>query len=106
MIKPQDFLKAELLGNQFIAVKGYSEILHRETKQLSAYRINVSIQDPESEFFMELIPVKVNNLNPSASFAELAKKNATPVEIVNLKIGEFNGNLWFACDDVRIVNNK
>ena len=30
-MKINDFLKAELLGNKFVAVKGYTEVLDRET---------------------------------------------------------------------------
>ena len=37
-MKLNDFLKAELLGNKFVAVKGFSEVLDRETQKLSAYR--------------------------------------------------------------------
>ncbi|WP_394205587.1 hypothetical protein [Lactococcus chungangensis] len=58
-MKLNDFLKPELLGNKFLAVKGYSEVLDRETQKLSAYRLNVSIQDENSDFFMEMIQVKV-----------------------------------------------
>ena len=54
-MKLNDFLKPELLGNKFLAVKGYSEVLDRETQKLSAYRLNVSIQDESSDFFMEMI---------------------------------------------------
>ena len=40
-MKLNDFLKAELLGKKFVAVKGYSEVLDRDTKKLSAYRLNI-----------------------------------------------------------------
>lgn len=95
-----DFLKPELLGNKFIAVKGYSEVLDRETQEVSAYRLNVSIQDETSDFFMEMIQVKVNNLAPTLSVQDLKNNKTTPVVLKNLNIGQFNGNLWFSCSDV------
>lgn len=95
-----DFLKPELLGNKFIAVKGYSKVLDRETQEVSAYRLNVSIQDETSDFFMEMIQVKVNNLAPTLSVQDLKNNKTTPVVLKNLNIGQFNGNLWFSCSDV------
>ncbi|HHY2691319.1 TPA: hypothetical protein ACV5PF_005196 [Bacillus cereus] len=95
-----DFLKPELLGNTFIAVKGYSEVLDRETQNVSAYRLNVSIQDETSDFFMEMIQVKVNNLAPTLSVQDLKNNKTTPVVLKDLNIGQFNGNLWFSCSDV------
>ena len=53
-MKLNDFLKPELLGNKFVAVKGYSEVLDRETNKPVALRLNVSIQDENSDFFMEI----------------------------------------------------
>ena len=54
-MKLNDFLKIELLGNRFFAVKGYTEVLDRETSKPTALRLNVSIQDENSDFFMEII---------------------------------------------------
>ncbi len=59
MIKINDFIKPELLGNNFAAVRGYSEVLDRETNEKTGYKLDISIQDPESDFFMELFTVKV-----------------------------------------------
>lgn len=53
-MKLNDFLKPELLGNKFLAVKGYTEVLDRETNKPVALRLNVSIQDENSDFFMDL----------------------------------------------------
>ncbi|WP_257821615.1 hypothetical protein [Salipaludibacillus agaradhaerens] len=100
MIKLNDFLKKELLGNRFMAIKGYSEINDRETGQLSAYRLNVSIQDETSDFFMELIQIKVKNLNPSLGVKDLENNKSTPVILKDLNVGQFNGNIWFSCSDV------
>lgn len=94
------FWKPELLGNRFFAVKGYTEVLDRETNKPVALRLNVSIQDENSDFFMEMIQVKVNTLTPSATIQDLANKNTCPVILNNLNIGQFNGNLWFSCSDV------
>ncbi|MFB6648531.1 hypothetical protein [Bacillus toyonensis] len=95
-----DFLKAELLGNKFLAVKGYSDILDRETQQPNALRLNVSLQDESSDFFMEMISVKVNNLAPSLGIQDLKNNKTTPVILKDLNVGQFNGNLWFSCSDV------
>lgn len=103
-MKLNDFLKPELLGNKFLAVKGYSEVLDRETQKLSAYRLNVSIQDESSDFFMEMIQVKVNNVAPSLSVPELKNNKTTPVLLQDLNVGQFNGNLWFSCADVLPAN--
>ena len=48
-----DFLKPEVLGNKFLAVKGYTEVLDRETNKPTAFRLNVSIQDDNTEFLFE-----------------------------------------------------
>lgn len=99
-MKLNDFLKPNLLGNKFYAVKGYTEVLDRETNKPTALRLNVSIQDENSDFFMEMIQVKVNNLTPTASVQEMANNKTCPVVLKDLNVGQFNGNLWFACTDV------
>lgn len=100
MIKLNDFLNAEALGNEFLAVKGYTEVLHHETGKLDAYKLNISIQDDESPFFMEMINIKVKNLNPTLSVNDLKNNKTIPVVLKDLQIGQFNGNLWFSCTDV------
>lgn len=100
MIKLNDFLNAETLGNDFVAVKGYTEVLHHETGKLDAYKLNISIQDDESPFFMEMINIKVKNLNPTLSVNDLKNNKTIPVILKDLQIGQFNGNLWFSCSDV------
>ena len=55
-MKLNDFLKPELLGNKFIAVKGYTEVLDRETNKPVALRLNVSIQDEDSSQSKYIIP--------------------------------------------------
>ncbi|MEG2908893.1 MAG: hypothetical protein RR945_06695 [Erysipelotrichaceae bacterium] len=100
MIKLNDFLKADLLGKKFVAIKGYSEVLDRETKKVAAYRINVSLQDEESDFYMEMITVKVNTLTPKISVEEMTKNKTTSVILQDLNVGQFDGKLWFTCTDV------
>lgn len=100
MMKLNDFLKAELLGNKFVAVKGYTEVLDRETQKLSAYRVNVSIQDENSDFYMEMITVKINTLTPSISSEEMKKNKTMPVMLQGLTVGQYNGALWFSCTDI------
>lgn len=100
MIKLNDFLNAEALGNDFLAVKGYTEVLHHETGKLDAYKLNISIQDDESPFFMEMINIKVKNLNPTLSVNDLKNNKTIPVILKDLQMGQFNGNLWFSCSDV------
>lgn len=99
-MKLNDFLKAELLGNRFCAVKGYTEVLDRETSKPTALRLNISIQDENSDFFMEMIQVKVNTLTPTASVQDMANNKTCPVTLKDLNVGQFNGNLWFTCSDV------
>ena len=83
IMKLNDFLKPELLGNRFFAVKGYTEVLDRETNKPIALRLNVSIQDETSDFFMEMIQVKVNTLTPTAS---VQKWQTTRLVLLHLKI--------------------
>ena len=99
-MKLNDFLKPELLGNKFYAVKGFSEVLDRETKKLTAYRVNISIQDESSDFFMEMIQVKVNTTTPSLSADEMKNNKTREVILRDLNVGQFNGNLWLTCSDI------
>ena len=78
-MKINDFLKPELLGNKFVAVKGYTEVLDRETNKPVALRLNVSIQDEDSDFFMEMIQIKVNTLSPTATPQLLLDKKHAPL---------------------------
>ena len=100
-MKLNDFLKPELLGNRFFAVKGYTEVLDRETNKPTALRLNVSIQDESSDFFMEMI--QVNTLTPTASVQEMANNKTCPVSLKDLNVGQYNGNLWFTCSDVILI---
>lgn len=99
-MKLNDFLNPELLGNKFLAVKGYTEVLDRETNKPTAFRLNVSIQDDNTEFFLELIQVKVNTLTPTLTVQEMANNKTCPVILKDLNVGQYNGNLWFSCSDV------
>ena len=99
-MKLNDFLKPELLGNKFFAVKGYSEVLDRETQKLAAYRVNISIQDESSDFFMEMIQVKINTTAPTLSPQEMSNNKTREVVLQDLNVGQFNGNLWFTASDI------
>ena len=103
-MKLNDFLKPELLGNRFFAVKGYTEVLDRETNKPTAFRLNVSIQDENSDFFMEMIQVKVNTLTPTLTVQEMVNNKTCPVILKDLNVGQFNGNLWFSCSDILPVS--
>lgn len=105
-MKINDFLNVNLLGDKMLAVKGYEEILHHETGELDAYRLNVSLQDESSPFFMQLISVKVKNLNPTVTVDMLKAKNTTPVILEDFNMGQFNGTLWFNASDILPVSNK
>lgn len=99
-IKLNDLLKPEILGSKFMAIRGYEPVLDRETNQISAYRINVSLQDETSDFYMELIPVKIKNLNPTVTVDSLANAKSTQVILKNLNLGQYNGNPWYSAEDV------
>lgn len=103
-MKLNDFLKPELLGNRFVAVKGYTEVLDRESGKPTALRLNVSIQDETSDFFMEMIQVKVNTLTPTPTVQNMVSNKTCPVVLKDLNVGQFNGNLWFSCTDVLPVS--
>lgn len=60
----------------------------------------MSIQDENSNLFMEMIRIKVKSLAPTVSVANLKNNKATPVLLKDLQGGQFNGNLWFSCADV------
>ena len=94
-MKLNDFLKPEFLGNKFIAVKGYTGVVDSETKKETALRLNVSIQDETSDFFMEMITVKVS---------QMGSNKTCPVILKDLNVGQYNGNLWFSCTDVLPVS--
>lgn len=98
-MKLNDFLKVELLGSKFCAVKGYTEVTDEEGKT-EALRLNVSIQDDESDFFMEMISVKVKTTTPTLSVHEMMNNKIRQVQLKDLKMGQYNGNLWFTCSDV------
>ncbi len=65
-MKLNDFLKPELLGNKFLAVKGYTEVLDRETNKPVALRLNVSIQDENSDFYLKKDSKKAQKITSCA----------------------------------------
>lgn len=100
------FLDIGKLGTQFLAVKGYEEVRDRKNNELTAYKLDISIQDPASIFYYELFTVKVKNLSPTISVSQLKNASTTPVELVDLNMGQFNGSLWFNCSDVVPTTKK
>lgn len=101
-----DFLNVELLGNRFFAVKGFTEALHRDTKKLVGYRINISIQDESSDFFMEMFSVKVSTTTPSISVEDMKNNKTREVILKDLRVGQFNGKLWFTASDILPAGTK
>lgn len=100
MIKLNDFLQPDLLGSEFLAVRDYIPVVDRETQQITAYRLNVSIQDESSPFFMEMITVKVNNLAPTVSIKELENNKTRPVMLKNLVVGQYKEVPWYSAADI------
>ncbi|MBM7545030.1 hypothetical protein JOC59_001772 [Weissella beninensis] len=101
----ENFLDKEKLGKEFLAVKGYEEVRDRKTDELTAYKLKVSIQDLASPFYFEMFTIKVKNLNPTLTVAQLKTAKTTPITLENMQIGQFNGTLWFNCSDV-LPKNK
>ena len=92
------FLRADVLGNKFYAIKGYVESLNRDGSP--SLKLSISIQDENSDFFMELFTVKVNNNNPTISVNELKNNKSREVVLSDLRINYFNDKLWFSCADI------
>lgn len=101
-----DFLTIDKLGTDFLAVKGYTENKNRESGELESYSLEVSLQDEKSPFYFDLISIKVKNLNPTVSVESLKSAKTTPVKLVDLQMGQFNGRIWINCKNVLPVNSK
>ncbi|MGX4686909.1 hypothetical protein JNUCC83_08405 [Vagococcus sp. JNUCC 83] len=101
-----DFLDIKLLGNKFVAVKEYEPVADRETGAIVAYRVNISLQDDKSPFYMEMISVKIKTTTPTISVDEMKTNKTRDIELEGLNMGQFNGRLWFTVDNVRPVLNK
>lgn len=104
-IEVNDFLDVTLLGNKFVAVKGYEPVLDRETGAITDYRVNLSLQDEGSKFYYEMISVKVKSTNPTVSVEQMKTNKVCDVEPVGLTIGQFNGKLWMTCSDIKPVDS-
>lgn len=104
-IEVNDFLDVTLLGNKFVAVKGYEPVLDRETGAITDYRVNLSLQDEGSKFYYEMISVKVKTTNPTVSVEQMKTNKVCDVEPVGLNMGQFNGKIWMTCDDILPVNS-
>lgn len=99
-MKINDFLTTDLLGKKFLAIKSYDPAYKRDTNELDGYRLNISLQDENSPFYMELITVKVKNTSPTLSVQELSNNKSREVKLKNLKISYFNNNLFFTAEDI------
>ena len=99
-MKVTDFLKVELLGNNFVAVKEYEPVTDYETGELKGYKLGVSIQDEGSDFYFEKITVGVKNSNPTLKVSDLKGNKTRPVVLKGLKMGVINDNMWSNCTDV------
>lgn len=104
-IEVNDFLNVKLLGNKFVAVKGYEPVLDRETGAITDYRINLSLQDESSKFYYEMISVKVKTTNPTVPLEQMKTNKVCEVEPIGLNMGQFNGKIWMVCDDILPVNS-
>lgn len=101
-----DFLTIDKLGTDFLAIKGYTLNKNRETGEIESYSLEISLQDEQSPFYFDLVNVKVKNLNPTVTVESLKNAKTTPVKLVNLQMGQFNGRIWINCTDVLPVNSK
>lgn len=104
-IEVNQFLNVELLGEKFVAVGGYENVLDRETGVITDYRINLSVQSEQSKFYYEMISVKVKTTNPTLSVEQMKTNKVCDVEVVGLNMGQFNGKIWMTCDDILPVNS-
>ncbi|MFS5615465.1 hypothetical protein V2V46_07685 [Streptococcus agalactiae] len=96
----KSLLQTELLGNNFLAINGYEETFDYKNKEHNGYKVKVSIQDPNSIAYMELITVKIKNLIPTLSFEEMKTNKQVRVAFKNLKIGVWNNQPTFSADDI------
>lgn len=91
---------SNLFGTEFMAIKGYCDVLDFETKVLSAYKLRVLIASDNSPFFYENLEIKVKNLSPTISVKQLENNKTMPVRLTGFTISEYKGKLYFSCDDV------
>jgi hypothetical protein len=89
----------DLFGSHFIAVKSMTEVKDKEQK-LTGYRINISLQDPNSPFYLELISVKISNLNPTISYQEMLSNKTREVLLENFSCSQYKENLYFSATNI------
>lgn len=95
-----------LFGKEFIAIKGYSDVLDFETKKLSAYKLRVLITSEDSPFYYENLEIKVKTLSPTISFKELENNKTMAIELTEFSISEYKGKLYFSASDVIPVSDN
>ena len=88
-----------LFGSRFIAVKSMMEVKDKEQK-LIGYRVNISLQDPDSPFYLELVSVKISNLNPTISYQEMLSNKTREVLLENFSCGQYKENLYFSAINI------
>ena len=52
-----------------------------------------------------MIKVKVKTLQPEVEPDAFSQSRTIPVILEDLQMGQFNGNLWFVCNDVKYAHN-
>lgn len=95
----------DLFGSHFIAVKSMTEVKDKEQK-LTGYRVNISLQDPDSPFYLELISVKISNLNPAISYQEMLSNKTREVLLENFSCGQYKENLYFGATNILPATTK
>ena len=99
-MKPQILLSPEMIGNNFQAIKNYERTTDYKSGEHNGFKIRVNIQDEKSNAFMETITLKIKNVSPTITEADLQSNKVTPVKFVNLKIGIWNNELTFSAEDM------
>ena len=88
-----------LFGSRFIDLKSMMEVKDKEQK-LIGYRVNISLQDPDSPFYLELVSVKISNLNPTISYQEMLSNKTREVLLENFSCGQYKENLYFSATNI------
>lgn len=76
------------------------------TNEYDGYKILVSIQDPNSPIYFDLIQVKVKNLTPSISGESIENIQNRKLNFSNLTMGIYNSDFTFYADDFSIDKMK
>ena len=94
-----------LLGNNFVCVSCEKSKKYG-TNEYDGYKILVSIQDPSSPIYFDLIQVKVKNLTPSISSESIENIQNRKLNFSNLTMGIYNSDFTFYADDFSVDKMK